>query len=110
MARAGVRAGSASRGIAFSVQSDLTSRSLLSFVANNIAQDVNTLGNDLQDSLKADTPRRTGEARRGWRKSNTRSGFRITNRVDHIGALNEGHSKQAPRNYVGRTIRSTQIK
>ena len=109
-ARAGARAGAGSQGIAFSVESTMTSASILAFVAGNVRSDVNSIGNRLTDTLKADTPKDTGRARRGWKRKNTASGFQITNRVDHIGALNEGSSSQAPRNYVGRSIRSTQIK
>ena len=104
----GARGGSS---IAFSVaQNDLAGGAVLKHVLPLIRADVNGIGTSLHTTLKADTPKATGEASRGWRRKNTQDGFTIRNTVDHIGALNEGSSKQAPRDYVGKTIRKTQIK
>lgn len=42
------------------------------------------------------TPIDTGEARSGYTHEVNSGGYVITNEVDHIVTLNEGHSKQAP--------------
>lgn len=55
---------------------------------------------ELRDQLAAATPVDTGEAMQGWEIE----GDSIVNRVDHIGALNNGSSKQAPQHFVERTL------
>lgn len=54
------------------------------------------------DLVKA-TPVDTGQARQGW-EAETPTKFgeagTITNNVEHIVYLNDGHSKQAPENFV----------
>jgi hypothetical protein len=54
----------------------------------------------LVSDLKAATPVDTGEARDGWKIE----GNSVVNRVDHIGVLNSGSSKQAPLHFVERTV------
>ena len=109
--RAGRTVQASGQNIAFSViRNDLAGGRVLNYLQPEVRRDVNGIATSLHSSLKADTPKATGQASRGWRRKNTQTGFEITNTVDHIGALNEGSSKQAPRNYVGKTIRNTQIK
>lgn len=83
---------------------------LQQWLMSNIRKDVQNIGDSLTAELKAKTPIDTGRARKGWRVRHTGNTFRVRNDVEHIGALNQGHSKQAKRGYVERTIRSTQIK
>jgi hypothetical protein len=60
--------------------------------------------------LKVVTPVDTGEARKGWFEEIERnhfggfSGGTIINEVDHIGVLNQGSSKQAPRYFIEQTL------
>jgi hypothetical protein len=60
--------------------------------------------------LKIVTPVDTGEAREGWLhvvERSTRGRFlsgSILNRVEHISALNSGHSQQAPRYFIEQVL------
>lgn len=58
-------------------------------------------------SVKAATPEQSGRAKRGWRADKGVKNWKISNRVSYIGALNEGSSNQAPRDFVGKAIRGT---
>ena len=51
---------------------------------------------ETQRAYEMATPIDTGEARAGYSHELNSDGYVITNTVDHIVALNEGHSKQAP--------------
>jgi hypothetical protein len=53
-------------------------------------------------ALKVATPIDTGEARDGWRYE----AGKIVNDVDHIVALNEGSSKQAPTHFIEMSLLS----
>lgn len=59
------------------------------------------------------TPIDKGQARRGWRKEKSYRQTSIVNRVPHIRALEEGHSKQAPNGItkpaVREALRKTQL-
>jgi hypothetical protein len=62
------------------------------------------------DTLQVVTPVDTGEARRGWkslkvfrRGRELVDGF-IKNDVEHITALNNGHSKQAPKYFIEQVL------
>ena len=57
--------------------------------------------------LRKETPIDTGEARDGWEMERAVSVddiARITNDVEHILLLNQGHSQQAPRYFVESTL------
>ena len=56
------------------------------------------------NDLIYETPVDTGEARSGWKYRKTNKGFEIYNDVEHIVALNDGHSQQAPANFVEHTL------
>jgi hypothetical protein len=62
------------------------------------------------NQLKIVTPVDTGEARLGWFEEierNRYSGFSggyIINEVEHITALNQGHSQQAPRYFIEQVL------
>jgi hypothetical protein len=61
-----------------------------------------------QDTLevaKSKTPIDKGQARRGWRLESSFRQKNIVNRVPHIDALEDGHSKQAPNGILGPTVR-----
>jgi hypothetical protein len=57
--------------------------------------------------LRKETPVDTGEAKDGWeidRAVSVDDIARITNDVEHIVYLNDGHSQQAPRYFVESTL------
>lgn len=57
---------------------------------------------------RANTPVRSGNARRNWSKKVTDKTFEVSNRVPYIERLEAGASKQAPNGIIGPTL--TQIK
>jgi hypothetical protein len=57
----------------------------------------------LRSALASATPVDTGEASQGWSVIKTGFGYSVVNNVEHINALNQGTSKQAPRLFVERT-------
>jgi len=63
-----------------------------------------------ETQLKVVTPVDTGEARAGWRSNviqDSRGRFlggTILNQVEHISALNNGHSKQAPKYFIEQVL------
>ena len=72
------------------------------------------LGDNILKNVKNRTPRDKGNAQRGWRiKQNKQGKWKITNNVEYIGALNEGHSRQAPVNFIqkeeAKAIKDTKI-
>jgi len=60
---------------------------------------------DILEIAKSKTPIDKGQARRGWRLESSYRQKRIVNRVPHIDALENGHSKQAPNGILGPTVR-----
>ena len=55
--------------------------------------------------LKQATPVDTGKARDGWMMTLTKADLAyITNEVEYIGILNQGHSKQAPAYFVEQVV------
>ena len=67
-------------------------------VVNQIAQDTLVVA-------RSKTPIDKGQARRGWRLESQFKDKRIVNRVPHIDALENGHSKQAPNGILGPTVK-----
>jgi precorrin isomerase len=63
----------------------------------------------IQEAVKA-TPRKTGYARSQWNKSVGEHGFQVENHVPYIGALEKGHSKQAPKGILMPTISNVKRK
>ena len=59
--------------------------------------------NKAVDALKNKTPVDTGEARDGWHIDERGN---IANNVEHIAALNDGHSNQAPTHFIESTVLS----
>ena len=90
--------------------SGISSTDIVQDITNDVKKDVISLGDSLLVDVKRTTPKDKGKARNGWQIKHSPTGFKIENRVEYIGPLNEGSSKQAPRDYVGKIIRKTQIK
>jgi hypothetical protein len=66
------------------------------------------LAEDVFQDAKANTPIRSGNARRNWTKAVSKDRAVIENKVPYIERLEAGYSKQAPRGIIGPTL--TQIK
>lgn len=83
---------------------------------DRIAQDLNKelsllvqrVATETDRSARANTPIKTGNARRNWRKQVDSNGFVVENKVPYIERLEAGASRQAPRGIVGPTL--TQVK
>lgn len=54
---------------------------------------------------QANTPKRTGYARKNWTKKTDADGFDVANSTPYIQHLDKGTSKQAPRGIVKPTVR-----
>lgn len=67
------------------------------------------LGNRIRDNVKKRTPIDKGNARRSWNPTGKirTPNWSITNNVEYIGALNEGHSRQAPAKFIQQEIKKT---
>lgn len=75
-------------------------RDLSKFVAEVAAE--------VEKDARANTPIKSGNARRNWTKSVGSDNFVVQNRVPYIERLERGSSKQAPRGIIGPTL--TQVK
>jgi hypothetical protein len=73
-----------------------------------LKQFISQLAEEVYQGAKANTPIRTGNARRNWTKDINKSGAVIENKVPYIGKLEAGASRQAPKGILGPTL--TQIK
>lgn len=73
-------------------------------VSKRIDEYVENLEENIFQNVRSKTPLKDGGAQQGWEKKPKRKGFRIENNVKYIGALNEGHSRQAPAKYIQRVI------
>ena len=66
------------------------------------------LANEVYIDAQANTPVRSGNARRAWTKTVTSKSAVISNKVPYIERLEAGASRQAPRGILGPTL--TQVK
>jgi hypothetical protein len=77
---------------------------ILKDMRKSIERAVDTLLDDINTEVIKTTPIRTGRARSGWRYSpRYKLGYQgalIQNRVEYIGILDRGSSKQAPNGIV----------
>jgi hypothetical protein len=53
---------------------------------------------------RANTPIRSGNARRNWTKKVTENNFEVENKVPYIERLEAGASRQAPKGIIGPTL------
>lgn len=80
-----------------------------------LGHDYDQYQRNLQLALVKQTPFDTGNAQKGWRSvgkiseviNTNKSKIVIRNDVEYIQRLDEGHSSQAPANYVEQTIQKT---
>ena len=84
----------------------------VTYNANSLNQDlakfVSELANDVFINARANTPIKTGNARRNWTKTVTKDSAVIQNKVPYIERLEAGASRQAPKGIIKPTL--TQIK
>jgi hypothetical protein len=59
-----------------------------------------TAGGHILSDLVAATPVDTGVAAGGWTLATNRTSAVLENKVEYIEALNDGHSRQAPANFI----------
>jgi len=72
-------------------------------------QDSHQMIDKATEELRTVTPIDTGEARSGWVNTKQKDLLgqkvgTISNPVDHIAVLNDGHSKQAPRYFIEQVL------
>lgn len=65
---------------------------------------VKDLSQQVFDRARANTPVRSGRARRAWTKTVDDAFFQVENRVAYIERLEAGASKQAPKGIIGPTL------
>lgn len=77
-------------------------------LSRTLSETIKTLADEVLVDIRANTPIRSGNARRNWRKTVTDTNFEVINRVPYIERLEAGASKQAPKGIIGPTL--SQIK
>lgn len=73
-----------------------------------LAKFVKAVADDVYTFSKANTPVRSGNARKNWTEKTSKSNFEIKNTVPYIERLDKGWSKKAPNGITMPTI--SQIK
>jgi siroheme synthase (precorrin-2 oxidase/ferrochelatase) len=77
-------------------------------IESELEDKIKQLADEVLVDARANTPYKTGNARRNWNKKVTKDNFMVNNRVPYIERLEAGASKQAPRGIIGPTL--SQIK
>ena len=85
-----------------------TMRSLRSAVDSMVKK----IAEEVRQTAKSNTPKRTGRAQAGWRSvRKTAQGFSVKNRVPYVGLLDrESYSKQAPQGIIKPTFEKVKSK
>lgn len=73
-------------------------------LSRTLSETVKQLADEVLVDARANTPVRSGNARRNWNKKVTKENFEVINRVPYIERLEAGASKQAPRGIIGPTL------
>jgi hypothetical protein len=81
---------------------------LKSEIRNEFQTLIQRLADRVETRAKANTPIKSGNARKNWRKQVQPENFTVSNSVPYIQRLEAGASKQAPRGIIGPTL--SQIK
>ena len=76
-------------------------------IEDGINRLVEDIGKDTLRTAKANTPIRSGNARRNWKKSDSPGLFEVSNSVPYIEQLERGRSRQAPRGIIKPTVKKT---
>lgn len=69
-----------------------------------LADTIKKLADEVLVDARANTPIKTGNARRNWTKKVSDTNFEVANRVPYIERLEAGASKQAPNGIIGPTL------
>ena len=85
----------------FTVKSDFDLYKSLGRIVREISE-------DLEKEIKSRTPVDTGNAKRGWKQKHSRNRSTVSNKVKYIQALEDGHSKQAPKGFVNQSVKKIQ--
>jgi hypothetical protein len=70
----------------------------------DLAKTVKNLADEVYLDARANTPVRSGNARKNWNKNVTDKDFVVNNRVPYIERLEAGASRQAPKGIIGPTL------
>lgn len=73
-------------------------------IKGELADVIKRLADEVLVDARANTPYKTGNARRNWNKKVTKEDFSVFNRVPYIERLEAGASKQAPKGIIGPTL------
>jgi hypothetical protein len=69
-----------------------------------LAKTIDELADEVFVDIRANTPIKTGNARRNWTKKVTKDNFIVENKVPYIERLEAGASRQAPKGIIGPTL------
>ena len=69
-----------------------------------LADAIDEIADEVFVDIRANTPIKTGNARRNWTKKVTKDNFVVENRVPYIERLEAGASRQAPKGIIGPTL------
>jgi hypothetical protein len=69
-----------------------------------LAKTIDELADEVFVDIRANTPIKTGNARRNWTKKVTNDNFVVENKVPYIERLEAGASRQAPKGIIGPTL------
>jgi hypothetical protein len=70
----------------------------------SLKQTLAELADEVLVDARANTPIRSGNARRNWTKKVTENNFEVENKVPYIERLEAGASRQAPKGIIGPTL------
>ena len=70
----------------------------------SLKQTLAELADEVLVDARANTPIKSGNARRNWTKKVTNDNFEVENRVPYIERLEAGASRQAPKGIIGPTL------
>jgi hypothetical protein len=70
----------------------------------SLKQTLAELADEVLVDARANTPIRSGNARRNWTKKVTENNFEVQNKVPYIERLEAGASRQAPKGIIGPTL------
>ena len=70
----------------------------------SLKQTLAEVADEVLVDARANTPVKSGNARRNWTKKVTENNFEVENRVPYIERLEAGASRQAPKGIIGPTL------
>jgi hypothetical protein len=70
----------------------------------SLKQTLAEVADEVLVDARANTPIKSGNARRNWTKKVTDNNFEVENRVPYIERLEAGASRQAPKGIIGPTL------